>query len=141
MTDTTKLAERIEALEGPCRETDAEIYSALFPEKVPSPIVQSGYGWRFDGQGWWCETGEDARAPRNSIYPPDYTASLDAAMTLVPEGLRWCVDDIGKPQGVHSFIEDIADFSDDAACYKANASTPALALCAAALRAQEAHNG
>jgi hypothetical protein len=74
---------------------------------------------------------------------PHYTASLDAAMTLVPEGWDW------------SAVRDRGDYSAQvyepvwsalqhgaASAYKTGiieASTPALALCAAALRARVAH--
>jgi hypothetical protein len=64
---------------------------------------------------------------------PHYTSSLDAAVTLVPEGLGWMV----------------RDYRDGAASALVNypprtamkqtahvASTPALALCAASLRAR-----
>jgi len=63
-----------------------------------------------------------------------YTASLDAAMMLVPEGWSWTVDAVGR-----------------ASCFAPNepkpwprtgglATTPALALCAAALRARANSN-
>ena len=60
---------------------------------------------------------------------PPYTTSLDSAVTLVPEGCAWragCAIDFTPVAVV--FGHDVhAD---------ADASTPALALCAAALRAR-----
>jgi len=78
-----KLSDRVEALTGPDREILKQIFSAVYPERVPSPIVQSGYGWREDVGGWWLATGEDARTTPKSVYPPNWLGSLDAAMTLV----------------------------------------------------------
>lgn len=94
----------------------------------------------------WCEeAGEPSRDLDCDIYAaldnrpaefsdlheaPDYTASLDAAMTLVPEGLFWTVDNSPSahiislgPQGEKQ-LRAVSD-----------AETPALALTATALRA------
>ncbi len=60
---------------------------------------------------------------------PAYTASLDAAMTLVPEGYLY---GIGNPEGAaHAVVSE----SPDALIDPVKAATPALALCAASLRA------
>ncbi len=85
-----ELADRIEAAEGPCRELDAAIASAVryFPKDV-------GFIWQHDlkpnspepGRVECC-TSLGTGGPHYKA--PSYTASLDAAMTLVPEG--WCVD-------------------------------------------------
>lgn len=110
------LIERIEAAEEPSRELDAEIARALSGNPT--------YHWymHFDG-----EYSSDATAPA-------YTASLDAAMTLVPEG--WGVMLNMSENGLHAqarvFRSHPANFQSDN-----EAATPALALCAAALKAQE----
>lgn len=59
-------------------------------------------------------------------YPPFYTSSLDAARTLVPEGVSW---EMRVHSGRHAFVD---------VDYKGSmyASTEPLALCAAALRAR-----
>lgn len=61
---------------------------------------------------------------------PDFSTSLDAAMTLVPEG--WCfqIDESGW-----ALVERKG--AADACWHNARAATPALALCAASIRAQE----
>jgi len=77
----TTLADRIEGLAGPDREVDFEILASQ--------------GWVLEKRGkdrqeWWYKDGVDKRY---SCYeythgydaPPCYTASLDAAMTLVPK--------------------------------------------------------
>ena len=65
---------------------------------------------------------------------PRYTTSLDAAVTLVLEDTDWQVGRVGSesvagiyPVARHPF-----------ATHKATAATPALALCAAALKARAA---
>lgn len=124
MTDT-KLAERIEALEGPCREMDAEIALAVHD---------------------WCKphtpTTEGPRFPLENKYgspffPQPYTSSLDAAMTLVPETAEWGVKTEHDSPNHYAWVKH----EDGDLCDARDASTPALALCAAALRAQEATNG
>ena len=78
----TDLIERLEAATGPDRELDAAIFAAVYPDKVPSPIVESGYGWRYDKRHWWLATGEDSRVMPKMVTPERYTASIDAALTL-----------------------------------------------------------
>ncbi len=122
MTDLISLAERCEQAKGPDRDIDCWIENTLGLAKFErDPRV--GFG----------------DADYNRIEPKPFTASLDAAMSLVPKGLRWCVDTCGGDK-VYSFVEDIYDFSAETDCHKANALSPALALCAAALRAR-AYNG
>jgi hypothetical protein len=134
MTDPTTLlalAERCEQADGPDRELDAEIEACL-TSRVTHPLAP---GWTFEAQN--CEwklarLAEIKFISRASRPAPHYTASLDAAVMLVPEG---CGYDFGKNLlgyawgGVtmpdHNEIEISAD-------------TPALALCAAALRARAA---
>jgi len=76
---------------------------------------------------WYELNGKWAR----NECPPRYTTSLDAALTLVPEG--W-------------FVRKLAEYEDGWTCTLikgarnengASAATPALALCIAALRARQ----
>lgn len=120
MTNLIALAEKVESLTGPCRETDREIELA-FPY---------------------------ADASHLKFGLPQYTGSLDAAMTLVPEGWRiysadfsvrnrsrwmiegtktkWATDEGGDPcAGDDWYASGVA-------------ATPALALTAAALRSHAA---
>jgi len=123
------LAERVEGLTGPDVCTAKAIFAAVYPEKVPFDIVSSGYGWREDSAGWWLETGEDSRNPRQTIYPPNWLGSLDAAMSLVPKG--WTLFHLDGPWNSDPSHATVAngDFCEG------QAATPALALTAAALRA------
>lgn len=66
---------------------------------------------------------------------PSFTASLDAAMTLVPEGMFWTMDSWGPPgswkAGIWRPQKGWVVFNNP------SCATPALALTAAALRAIE----
>lgn len=119
------LADMIEKLTGPDREVDAEMALALgvVPEGAFRPCAAVDAGTFATGAyGFWsCEP---------------YTASVDAAMTLVPTDCVWSAGDWranggppsasvwpperNRPEGYHGIVQ---------------AATPALALCAAALRA------
>jgi hypothetical protein len=63
---------------------------------------------------------------------PAYTTDLDAAVRLVPEGYAW---QVGCEIDLTPFARV---FGHDVHAADADASTPALALCAAALRARAA---
>ena len=67
---------------------------------------------------------------------PAYTASLDAAMTLVPEGWLFDLYNLNGYPEAHLTNDTLQRVA-----VSVVTATPALALCAAALRAQEAHNG
>jgi hypothetical protein len=121
------LAERVEALTGPDRMVAKLIFADVYPDGIPSPVVESGYGWREDDSGWWLATGEDARIPSKTVYPPNWLGSLDAAMSLAG-------DDFGSlmrgkfPDGSTGFVCVVKG------C-EATAKTAPNAVTAAALRA------
>ena len=115
-----ELAARCEAATGPDREIDAAI-ARCFCHDVESD----------DGEFWWGPY--DATPER----VPDFTASLDAAMTLVPEG---CYTKQGtyparSKQRPWAQVYDatMPNFSYN----ECTSATPALALCAAALRSRK----
>jgi len=102
-----ELAERCEAAVGPDRAIDLAISSAL-------------------------NTGRSTD-PRNP-GPRHYTSSLDAAMTLVPEG--WTAWELRTRRGKTLFTAHVSRESpegEDEVC--GTATIPALALTAACLRA------
>lgn len=126
----TDLIERLEAATEGSRELDCEVACAL--------------GWKFERRGnrkkrWWYEPGLDEAESldsshrHNSAWPNmRWTTSIDAALTLVPEGLLWIIfgnhgDGIVEmfPSGSRNDYE------------KTLASTVPLAICIAALKAQE----
>lgn len=104
--DLLALADRVEKLTGPDREVDHEIHA-----KVVAPHLYDHIMW------------------------PAYTASLDAAMTLVPEGIYWMAA-YGKrtpqePIGACALYRPGVD----APFIEVEANSVALALTAACLRA------
>lgn len=106
----TDLIERLEAATEGSRELDEEIAQAIFPK-----LKRRHASWYIDDV-------------RTNIEP--FSTSLDAALTLVPEGLMWDVESrgaafVGDPKMPSRMFE--------------MAATPALALCIAALKARKAN--
>ena len=124
MTPTDELralAERVMALTGPCREVDALAGKAC----GVSPKIKNVY--------------RANRYPKQllrvvEVYPA-FTASIDAAMTLVAEGCAWDVDASAPELGIDWRIYPAAAHGRQWQV-KATAATPALALTAAALLAR-----
>ena len=88
-----------------------------------------------EGSGTFDRAIRDALGLSALLVPPDggdeahpYTTSLDAAMKLVPEDRIWSVGKIVRAPGY------IAVLDNDGHSHKG--STPALALCIAALKAR-----
>jgi hypothetical protein len=98
-----ELAERCEQASGPDRELDLDITEAL------------------------------DLAGRAALSLVPFTASLNAAMTLVPEGCSWSLHKHNSYSRAGVFVDDGRDPG-----HYCDAATPALALCAAALRARAA---
>ena len=125
------LAERCEAATGPDRELDR--------------IIALNLGWRSVAKGWVRDPGGNSKDEL-----PRYTASLDAAITLVPNDHAFRIDNgpchwicLGKqkPMGradVHYPKPRYDGDGDSWLTVSANADTLALALGAAALRARAA---
>lgn len=96
-----ELIERLEKAEGPDRNLDAMIH-------------------------WQIKNGVGVGAAQDA---PHYTASLDAAMTLVPSGYQWDMTAYGS--GAHASVGGTKKFGT-----AHDAKTPALALCIAALHSR-----
>lgn len=110
-----ELADRCEKAAGPDRELDAVIWLHL-PE-------QESHAWKHEGDEF-----SHAYQISGADFIPKFTASLDAAMTLVPEGqsVRMGTNS-GAPWAQcrrHAMSE----------CFNGSAATLALCICAAALR-------
>jgi hypothetical protein len=122
------LAARAEAAEGPDRELDAEIMVALKSETYLTARL-----YRI-GELAAAGAGPDSDWRNAIILFQDvpYTASLDAAMTLVPDDLFPTIDFVTK----RVWIRDAKGF--DVAWGEAHgfAATVPLSICAAALRAR-----
>lgn len=117
-----ELIKRLEAATGPDRELDIAIDRALFPESYARPSDPTPVDLPED-------FGKDAMSMM--MHPaPAYTASIDAALTLVPEGARWDVQ-----------RDRTAAFASIDGVTTGRCATPAIALCIAALRARAERAG
>lgn len=109
------LAVRVEALAEPSREVDCTIGKLI--GFMPPPELMTSSPWAFS---------------------PDYTASLDAAMSLVPEGLSFEVRSSGTGDKGQALIWDPMTqpgLSSHRQWRVTGCATPAMALAAASLRA------
>jgi hypothetical protein len=109
-----ELAARCEAAEGPDRELDIEICRMLYREAG-------------------VNVSDDFRPDAD-----EYTASLDDAMGLVPEGWPRTVTDNQGLLGMGGYAAVTANPAGEIVKFTSQAATPALALCAAALKARAA---
>ena len=120
----TTLADRIEGLAGPDREVDAEIAKAVGTLHGPEEIVD------FESRSV-VYIDEQARP---------YTASIDAAMTLLPDNCGYALrKSIGLSPLVSLQLDGDGwqiDRTVDGWTDWHRGATPALALCAAAIRAR-----
>lgn len=118
------LIERLEKATGPDRDVDVAIWAALFadPRKYRRASDEGPRysDWESNHSGKW-----------EPFYPilnaAPYTASIDAAMMLVPEGSTW---EVGFSDN-RVFWAGI----DEHPSYRG--ATAAIALCIAALKARE----
>jgi hypothetical protein len=116
------LIERLGKAEGPDRELDGDIFAAA-----------GGAAWeeayRLAQEPCGCPHDVAVRDAK-SRYSPRYTASLDAALSLVPEGWIWDVASTGcawtMPEGALGWHVSIS-----------GPRSPALALCIVALKARD----
>lgn len=132
-----KLAERVEALSGRSRVANALIWKACKPDEY--------HQWEGSSRGMLSKgLSEDHKKgelhERAKAAAPNFTGSLDTAMTLVPamfSGQMWLRFNEGERHKPHAAIwsHDDGNGKHSRVNVEAKASTPALALCAAALRA------
>ena len=82
------LAERVEKAEGADRELECDVFAALNPDLKP---VRNAKGTFYD-PGMISELAASKYITKGVHIVQRYTHSLDAAMTLVPEG--WVVGEM-----------------------------------------------
>lgn len=133
------LAERCEAATGADRELDAAIALAQCDKFFNAGPKHEGGRDRIG-----VIVGGDRCVPGNGApdwLVPRYTASLDAALTLVPDDAFWRVGHDGEGADPSVFKATIG-VAKEGVCWitfrSAIAETAPLALCAAALRARAA---
>ena len=112
--------------EGPDRELDGEIALTLggWERKWCANELPSGWYWRRGVFSWTAE---------GDGYPSNYSASLDAALTLVPEGWRWWVNSSGYAR---LWLPGKDGQAPQAIAYCEHRATPPRALIAASLKAR-----
>jgi hypothetical protein len=135
------LADRVEGLSGPDRGLDALIAIAIDPTRYiivgtkPGPFPQDPiYGPVTDLIDMAEANGGDVAG---YLSAPAYTASLDAAMSLVPEGLGigWRMTDGAGGPAAEIWDIDLDSVTERYHVAANPTATPALALTAASLRA------
>ncbi len=121
-TTISALIERLEGLSGPDRAVDVEIavwksgFSIDHFRDVINQIGVPGSGWTPQEKEW-----------------PRYTGSIDAALTLVPEGWQWQVSNRAPaPHSGRAYINNKQLINTD------TAATPAIVICIVSLRARAA---
>lgn len=122
-----QLAERCER-EEPSLELNLAIFLAIRPEWQDTRTLRDRKGHLIGPMLVWNESTKDCRKVEEAVA--DLTRSLDAAVTLVPEGFAWATQ--GDVRGDAS-VDKWGEISE-----QGKAKTPARALCAAALRARAA---
>lgn len=141
------LIEALEKATGPDGHLDAEIAKHVGIERRPRWLSEAG---AYSGCEWLV--GHPGGSDPWERNPPAYTASLDAALTLVPDGYLW---DVSLARYYHNGVEDwnaeggrlfyAASVRPDRGVININelyewdqSPTPALALCIASLKARKA---
>lgn len=129
MTDIAAIIEKLEAADGPNYAIEVEIFKLVHPE----------YQDFIQGRGGLIhpQDGEDVRVQSN-VRPPNYTASLDAALNLHAKFLPgWTVANIGQDdrKGWHAELRKGCQTSYSTVSL-AGAATPAIALCLAVMKAK-----
>lgn len=127
------LIEQLEQADGPGRELDARIAHAIGRCNTQHYRALISY-WKAD---CWDEE-KPVPAP-----PPPYTGSVDAALSLVPEGHRYRVQFWHHHTGPFgaSVRADVFPHGGGSNWVAENCATPALAICIAALKAQSGDEG
>ena len=124
-SDHSALIAKLEAATEGSREFDAAIFCMIAPgAKLAGEVYADA-----------CKPTEDVwfpQGPRGTLrVPPAYTSSLDAALTLVPEGWDYCISR-GHGEPAAASLSPTMTVGE----VLATAPTPALALCIAALKAR-----
>ncbi len=127
MTSLTSLIERIEAATGGDMELDAEIWLACTPG-----ATRDKWSYIHKATGRECTVDETRDATYRLIIVPEYTTSIDAALTLLPEGLEFEFTNIYGVAAVSVGINA------ESPCYaRREDGNITLALLAAILRARQ----
>jgi hypothetical protein len=128
-TTLLELADRCEQATVADRELDGAICVAL---QFGGENSEGAANVRLEvGDAEWLEFEIGEEACCNKV--PELTASLDSAMSLIPEGWTWDVDATVPEMGIDWTLHEPIP---DGLRIKGSNEQPALALCAASLRAR-----
>ena len=131
-----ELTAALEKASKPSRELDGYIYMLTLPASRRRPV-----SWEVTPEGMiWAWTQNPPHAPGTGGWwatPPEYTASIDAALTLVPGEAFWNVLTDGLQPTTRFQAADATDAMADVGrgLEWHAAATPAIAICIAALAA------
>ena len=119
----------------------ARLEAASEGSRELSDEVARGLGWTTEQvEDMWCNPVKIWLNPqkqymRSLTFAPDFTRSIDAAITAVPGGFGWEIS-VYATLTPKAIVWD-ADIRDQGPLFEqASASTAPLALCAAALKAR-----
>lgn len=112
-----------------------KLENAISPDGALDDDLAKVLGWTFtkmkgDARPYWRKPGETAYYMR--IARPNFTASIDAALTLVPENWDWSV----SPSEACVSSKDGRFLASGDREFYARHAVPAIALCIAVLRAR-----
>ena len=130
------LIKRIEAATKGSRELDAEVYNTT-PEngRVAMRLPMEKWRGRFD-DGWYVVRSDKGAEDKYPERLPHYTTSIDAALTLVPEGAwDWSVHEYLTSSYQNRALAKVGPAVEDRHVH-GSGRKPALALCIAALKAR-----
>ena len=130
------LIEQLEAATEGSRELDACVWVAVNGKGQPMKKVGPP---SYKEPRFFCnpDPGIDWIGYDLLRIAPNYTTSLDAALTLVPEGMKWCISDLGQIGAEDWAFAGVYGSPMVGSECDTNARTPALALCIAALKARQ----
>ena len=122
------LIDRLASAKEGSRELDARIYLALQSDDVQGCVAIAmswpNYRGRTNAE-LMADWADDQNLKR-------YTTSLDAALSLVPEGFGWAIDASPFGSPIIAMVGEVAN----EILIEAKCATPSLALCLASLRAR-----
>lgn len=137
------LIERLEKAEGPNFELDCAIFEEMLPTEMFGSKVSSWF--RSDDTHYYGCNTEDGYRHLDCLRAPNYTGSVDAALTLVPEldrprhGCWWSIQQtVGSfgSSGVFYHAELLVVVGEQYETTHGFNASPAISLCIAALKAR-----
>lgn len=136
-----ELIARLEKLSGPDRAIDAAIWELVDPEAF---AVTKSHRRAFTNRDWTPEEQTREATSKAREYAPYYTASIDAALTLVPDGFSYHINFGRHIGGASCWLcpegPDSGGVADPRSA-DGNHSHAAIALCIAALRSRASKDG